>query len=345
MLPIKQCRLPLPAKKILMFRNRYWREYPMWMQVLLFGLMIFTLVSFFSLLISVIIPRITGHTVVDTVDITSSSPRSLIDAFLLVQGLSSIGIFLVPALLFSYLTHPSPSKYLGLRKPGAKIQWLLVIIVVIGALPVLLGIQSLVNSFNLGEGLKKAQARNEEITKAILTMDTSVALVKSFIVIAIIPAIAEELLFRGIAMRMLHSPTKKIGIAIVISAFLFSIVHSNPTGLLSIFFAGVVLGTIYYLTGSLWLSMLGHMINNGLQVAVVYMGNSNPAIKSFVEGDYIPWQWPVIGLVVFAASFYLLWKYRTPLPDDWSDNFRGEEREKNNWDLFRKNEDETDQLN
>lgn len=346
MLPIKQCPVPLPAKKILMFKNRYWREYPMWMQVLLFCLMIFTLVSFFTVVASVIVPKLTGYTAVEAIGITTSSSGLLIDAFLLMQTLYSIGIFLAPALLFSYFTHPSPAEYLGLRKPGKNIQWLLVTIVMLSALPILLGIQAIVSSFDLGESIRKAQERNEEVTKAILTMKTFTAFVKAFVVIAIIPAIAEELMFRGIAMRMIHSRSRKIGVAIAVSAFLFAMFHSSPTGLLSIFFAGVLLGTIYYLTGSIWLSMLAHLINNGLQVVVIYIGNSNPAIKTFVEGDNIPWQWPVMGLVVFSASFYLLWKYRTPLPDDWSDNFKGEEREDNRWDFEKKDDEgQNDQLN
>jgi uncharacterized membrane protein YkgB len=114
-------------------------------------------------------------------------------------------------------------------------------------------------------------------------------------------------------------------LSIAIVAFIFAIVHYNPYGGIAIFVAAVLLGYVYYLTGSLWMSIWAHLLNNGLQIIVYYIASGNPSVKAFVESDHLPAYVPFIGALVFGASIFLLWKNRTPLPDNWSDDFSEEE--------------------
>ena len=300
------------------------------MQMVLLGLMMFTLVSFFTVVAYLLIPLFTGTSITDISKLSETSPRNIKDAFLFFQGLSSVGIFLAPAALFAYMMHPRPVAYLGLRKPGSAIHWILVPVVMLGAIPVLLGIESIFREINLGGKMQDLQNQNDNALKALLTMNSFSDFLKAFIVMSIFPGICEELLFRGVLMRMAFVRTQKIGVAIALSSFVFAVVHYNPVGLFAIFFAAVLLGLIYYLTGSLWMSMLAHFLNNGLQIMLMYMGTKNAAIKTFVEGNSIPLYFPLAGAAVFAGAFYLLWKYRTPLPDDWADDFAGETRETEN---------------
>ncbi|WP_276132649.1 CPBP family intramembrane glutamic endopeptidase [Polluticoccus soli] len=309
-----------------MFKNRYWREYPWGMQFLLFVLMIFTLTSFFTVVAYLVVPFFTGVPIAEVAGLNEQSSGRIKDAFLLLQGISSIGVFLAPALLFAYLAHPRPGEYLGLRKPGKAIHWVLVPLVMLGAMPLLLGLESLMREINLAGKAKEMQNTTDTAMKALLTMHSPADFVKSFIVMSIIPAISEEFLFRGAVMRIIHSRNKRTGVAIAVSALTFAVVHYNPVGLFAIFFAAVLLGGIYYLTGSLWLSILAHFLNNGLQIVMMYLGTKNAAIKAFVDGDSIPLWLIGAGAALFAGSFYLLWKNSTPLPDDWSDDFKGEER-------------------
>ena len=58
----------------------------------------------------------------------------------------------------------------------------------------------------------------------------------------------------------------KPGWAIVISALFFALIHMNPWQALNAFIIGVIMGFIYYKTGSLWLTMLMHFVNNGFAV-------------------------------------------------------------------------------
>ena len=76
----------------------------------------------------------------------------------------------------------------------------------------------------------------------------------------------------------------------------------------------------------------------------MYIGTKNAAVKAFIDGETVPLWLIGTGVAVFAASFYLLWLNRTPLPDDWSDDFRGEERE-TYAETEEPNNDEEDRLN
>lgn len=75
--------------------------------------------------------------------------------------------------------------------------------------------------------------------------------------------------------------------------------------------------------------MLAHLLNNGLQIILIYVGGQNKTLKNIVDGNQLPWQIIVAGIVLFAVSFYMLWKKRTPLSENWSDDFAGEKREDN----------------
>src|SRR5690606_15272529 len=119
---------------------------------------------------------------------------------------------------------------------------------------------------------------------------------KTFAVMALLPAISEELFFRGIIMRMVHQRVGKVIHAILLSAIIFALMHGNPMGFVSIIIAGAILAAVYYLTGSLWLSMLAHLLNNGLQIILIYLGTSNKAIQAFIDSDSIPLPYVAAGI-------------------------------------------------
>jgi membrane protease YdiL (CAAX protease family) len=296
------------------------------MQLIQFVLMIFIFLGFTSALLYAI-PNITGISAGDIASVSENSPRSHISAALWVQALSSLFVFTLPVLLFAYSTHPRPKQYLGLRSPGKAIHWPLVILIMLSLLPVLIYIAGLLGQIDFGEKAKELQEQNDRMMKAFLSIKNLTQLLVSFIVLAIIPAVGEELLFRSVLMRFAAKRSRTMVFPIVVSALMFALMHTNPQGMFSIFAAGVVLALIYYLTGSLWCSILAHLFHNGLQVVLMYISLSNGMLKNIVQEDNIPIQYALIGLVVFVASLYLLWKNRTPLPATWSNDFNADELE------------------
>ena len=82
----------------------------------------------------------------------------------------------------------------------------------------------------------------------------------SLLILAVIPAVTEELFFRGATMSVLSK--EKTAAAIFISAALFALVHGSLYLIFSSFFAGIVFGITVYLTDSIYAPMLTHFINN-----------------------------------------------------------------------------------
>ena len=89
--------------------------------------------------------------------------------------------------------------------------------------------------------------------------------------IAILPALGEELFFRGIVQRIFISWTKNPLLGIIIGAFLFSFMHLQFYGFIPRFYLGIIFGLIYFWSGSIWLPILAHFLNNAAAVIILFI--------------------------------------------------------------------------
>jgi uncharacterized protein len=128
-------------------------------------------------------------------------------------------------------------------------------------------------------------------------------------------------------MRFTKQRTRNMIIPVLFSAAVFSYAHANVYGALPIFIAGILLAVIYNLTGSIWCSILAHIVFNGSQIVLHYIAGDNPAVKSFLNAEALPLEYVALGAVVFGASLWLLIKNSTPLPATWADDFTESELE------------------
>lgn len=298
---------------------KYFRTYPWGMQLLLFLLMCFTFMSSIGAIVLGVFPKLTGLAITDLTGITVESPSKLIHASLVVQGIQNLFIFLLPAATFAYLAHPEPAAYLGLRKPGKPLQVLLVVLVMAGAMPVLILLENLIGQIDFGAKVKAAQAANDNIMRAYLKMPTIVDFLRTFVVMAIIPAVGEELFFRGSLMRFARKRSSTMIFPILFTAAVFSYSHTNIYGYLPIFLAGSLLAVIYQLTGSMWCSIVAHMFFNGAQIVLHYVGGDG--IDKITEQGGVFYSIVAAGAVLFAGAFYMLLKHSTPLPKDWAEDY------------------------
>jgi membrane protease YdiL (CAAX protease family) len=301
--------------------NRYWREYPWLFQFVQFIILVFVFGSFFTIAIIPILAKFTGVPLSDIALVNEHSSRTIARAAMVYQLISSVGIFLIPAFLFGYFTHPRPLEYLGLKKQGKQVQLILVVMLMLGILPVMVEITSWLSSLKLTSSLQKMQEENERITKGFLTMPAIIDFLLAFLIFAIVPAIGEELFFRGVMFRLATKKNRSIKFSIVLTALVFALFHFNVYGFPAILIAGTLLGFIYYITGSLWMSIVAHLLNNGLQIVLVFFLRDNVTAKAMIEDNSLPWYLPVFGFVLFVVSFYLLWQNRTPLPPNWPSDF------------------------
>lgn len=325
--------------------TRYWRTYPWILQIALAFLTIFTLMSFSTYLILLLVPKLSGISMTDIIKLTEQSPAGTARVSLLSQAAGTIGTFILPALLFAGLTHPRVREYLGLRPPGRPLHWLLVTGIMLGLIPVLLqGENWMMEHIHLGKHADELQHQTDGIFKAYLKLPRGSDLALLITILALLPAIGEELIFRGIFLRLFHrrfstlpvvstkpgalrDPQRMMVAPVVLSALLFAFWHTSPYGFAFIFIAGCVLALVYYLTGSLLCSIWAHFLYNGLQVVYIVNTQHNETLNKIADGENLPIAVPIIGLILFLGCFYALARSQTPLPSDWSADFRPGEEE------------------
>ncbi len=112
----------------------------------------------------------------------------------------------------------------------------------------------------------KADAR---IIAIMLSPNDLPRVVLGFVVVALLPAVCEELFFRATLQRAMISLTDNPVVGVVLSALIFSAMHLEPTGLLPRFVLGCLLGTIYYMSANIWLPIAAHAVNNAASIVMV----------------------------------------------------------------------------
>lgn len=125
--------------------------------------------------------------------------------------------------------------------------------------------------FNNVEWAQQFDDSNIEDLMNMLQMDHVGDLVVNLIIVALLPAIGEELLFRGIIQKELVARISNHHVAIIIASVIFSAVHLQIQGFLPKFFIGLIMGYTYYWTKSIWYPMIIHFINNGLQTVLLFL--------------------------------------------------------------------------
>ncbi len=194
------------------------------------------------------------------------------------QILSHVGLFIMPSLVFAWLAGGSIGKYFGLDRRFSPGLLMLSILLIISAVPLINYLIELNMRMTLPESLthveewmQRAEDNAMELTERFLNVTTLQGLLFNIFMIAVIPAIGEEFLFRGIILRIFRQWSKNIHIAVWVSAVLFSAMHLQFYGFLPRMFLGVLLGYLFVWSGTIWLPVFAHFINNALAVTAFYL--------------------------------------------------------------------------
>lgn len=144
--------------------------------------------------------------------------------------------------------------------------------------------------------------------------------VLGIISIVLIGPIAEEFLFRGVMMNyFLERKGYDRKKTIFISALIFGIIHFNPAQIVYAFLLGLVLGRIYYQTGSLLLCSIVHVTLNGFSTFLTIYYPDVDNMRDMFGNEFFPWLLPLSAILIFSSSMYLN-KLKAPLwpvlPDD-----------------------------
>lgn len=154
--------------------------------------------------------------------------------------------------------------------------------------------------------MRKMEDEGAKTTAAILKMKSIGDFLITLFIIAIVPAICEEFLFRGALQRTFLRWIKNPHVAIWISAIIFSTIHFQFYGFFPRLFLGAAFGYIYFWTGSLWYTIFAHFLNNGFAVGMAWYFQKNNLPLNNDEEIPIQWYGYIISAILTLALFKLL---------------------------------------
>lgn len=238
------------------------------------------------------------------------------------QGIESTMTFIVPPIVYYYIMYKEkPMQMIGFRKISPF--WLVFVGIALMflSLPVTNLLTEWNESMSLGYVFPKLETllRNlektaEQVTERLLNMNNIRDLLLNLIIIALIPAIGEELTFRGVLQQSLTRQWKNTHLAILLSAALFSFFHFQFYGFLPRMFLGLLLGYMFYVSGSLWTSIAMHFVNNG-SVVVLYYFNSkgivNVDVDHFGKTQNV---WIILASVILTMAL-IIWSWKKAAPE------------------------------
>lgn len=202
----------------------------------------------------------------------------IVAALKMMQLINSAGGILLPAIAFLWVADsgfyscPPKKSYTKLLTALLTIIFILSIQPFVGLLTDWNEMMKLPPSFSRLENMMKALEDNALlVTKAFISTKSVSGLLFNMLLIAVIPAISEELMFRAALGRLFKSWTHSIHWAAFITAFLFSAFHMQFYGFLPRFILGLGLAYLFFWSGSIWWPILAHFINNGVTVLAAYL--------------------------------------------------------------------------
>ena len=168
----------------------------------------------------------------------------------------------------------------------------------------------LVGQFPALQAWVQTEKLTVKLMEGLLVMQSPWEMVASLVVMAIVPALGEELVFRGIGQQKLIEITRKPALGIALTGLIFSITHFEIQRFLAILLLGLVLGLLFYWTKNLWIPIAAHFLNNGAQVFIAWFNQDKVSQLKDGAGDDLPMTVILASAAVFVTSGFFLWRER-----------------------------------
>jgi membrane protease YdiL (CAAX protease family) len=248
-------------------------------------------------------------------DMNTSQDIALLKYF---QVVSQAGIFIIPAFVFAALMSGGLWSYLQMNSLPDGRQALAVIFLVFAILPGISWLMEINAALSLPgwlQGVESWMRASEEeaarLTEAFLATTTPGGLITNLFIVALMAAVGEELLFRGVLQKLFVSWFGNVHLSVLVTSVLFSMFHLQFFGFLPRLLLGILFGYMLVWSGSLWLPILAHFINNASAVLVYYFYNRG-AIATPAEDFGTTHNLPLLMLSLLASAtlMFIIYQYR-----------------------------------
>lgn len=229
--------------------------------------------------------------------------------------LNHIGLFIVPALIFPRLMkYEVPPFYVLDRRPPFKL-----LLFAIVTMALIFPLMNLIHYWNVHIDLPDSMQSIEDTLAAaeesaamrfeVLQRGGGMAFALNVLLVCILPAIGEELVFRGMVLKQLMKSFKNIHVAIWVGAFLFSAMHFQFYGFFPRMLYGALFGYFFIWTGTLWVPIVVHFLNNLATLTGNYlMANETLAEDSLDVGIHGEWALLIGSTLCAGVLLYFMAK-------------------------------------
>lgn len=230
------------------------------------------------------------------------------------QMVQSIALFIIPAWLAGIFFSKNTLQYLHFtNKHVTPITILLVATIMLTAIPLIDFTGYLNQKMSLPgfmKGIEEWMFRMEEAGKIVIEkfakVHTASGLIINIIMIGVLPALGEEMLFRGTIQPLMKKWLRNNHAAVWVTAFVFSAMHFQFYGFIPRMLLGAVMGYMLVWSGSLWLPILAHFVNNTTGVMLYFLYYNNVVN---IDPDHLGYADKILPLlvstIIMIASMYV----------------------------------------
>ncbi|NLK48266.1 MAG: CPBP family intramembrane metalloprotease [Bacteroidales bacterium] len=232
----------------------------------------------------------------------------------LAQFFQSLGMFVIPPFILAYLWSKEPLGYLRINRNPSGEYVLFAVIVMLVAIPAINLLGELNHAIPFPDSLSSLEnylidmeKRAEDLTIRMLDVNSVGGLLVNIGLIAIIPAVGEELFFRGIIQQVLQTNLKSHA-AVWITAIVFSTIHFQFFGFIPRMLMGAFLGYLLVWTKNMWVPIIAHFANNAVAVLFYYFNEEGSTFDIDNIGKSDTYLIGIISLIVVLLLIYLFRK-------------------------------------
>jgi len=283
--------------------------------VILIVFLFLILSSILSLIIAVPVYGVSMAEIMNAITYPGEENLYLVKYFQVIQ---TVFVFIVPGIFAAWIFSHDTFGYLKAKKGPSIVSVLLVFLLMAVTIPFLNAATELNSMLDLPvwlDKLEKLMLNLEEsgakLTELFIRMDNFRDLAFNLIMIAVLPAIGEEFLFRGVLQNLFTEWTKNKHFGVLLGAFVFSFFHLQFFGFLPRFLLGIYLGYLLVWSGTIWLPVLGHFINNAFIVTYYYFssGTIGETYLENVGADRETIFMALISLALTMSIFLLIYRH------------------------------------
>lgn len=215
--------------------------------------------------------------------------------------------FAIPSLLVAWFFYRQQMwRYLRLTPPPLLILVIWGMLIVMVSFPLTQFAYWFNQQIPLPNWMSSMENQANDTIKALLTMESPDVFLFNLVVVALLPSLGEELLFRGLLQQQLAKRFGRAHLAVWIAALIFSIFHFQFAGFIPRLLLGALLGYLLLWTGSLWVPIVGHFVFNGSQILGQYLLGEELVAPDPAQSLSPNWIATLLSVVLLTTLIYSL---------------------------------------